>query len=243
MTQTILLVKKLSIIIPNYNEEKTIFQVLEKIEKLELHGNPSKEILVIDDHSSDNSWNEIQRFAQTCACPIKIHRQDVNQGKGGAIHKGVELSSGDYIVIQDADLELNPSDINILLEKLNDTPGQVIYGSRFLTKDYQNTNWLWHIMGNGFLTKLSNLFTRFKLTDMMTCYKLIPSETFKSLDLKEKRFGFEPEVTVKLSRFSKLSITEVSISYDARTKNDGKKINYKDGLRVIYCVIRYRLIR
>lgn len=235
--------KRLSIIIPNYNEEKTIFQVLEKIEKLQLHGNPEKEILVVDDHSSDNSWAEIQRFAENCACDINIHRQEVNQGKGGAIHKGVELSSGDYIVIQDADLELNPSDINNLLEKLIEKPGQVIYGSRFLTKEYQNTNWLWHIMGNGFLTKLSNLFTRFRLTDMMTCYKLIPSETFKSLNLKEKRFGFEPEVTVKLSKHSKLSITEVPISYDARSKDDGKKINYKDGLRVIYCVIRYRLFK
>ncbi len=134
---------------------------------------------------------------------------------------------------------MNPADINVLLEGLLNGNAMVVYGSRFLRKDHQNTNFVWHIMGNGFLTKLSNLFTGFKLTDMMTCYKLVPSDILKNMNLQENRFGFEPEVTVKLSKIKDVSIQEVPISYIARNKEEGKKISSKDGIRVIYCILKY----
>ncbi len=232
-------ISSLSIIIPAYNEEATILEVLEKVKHLDLYRNIKKEIVVIDDASKDNTGNIIEAFASKNQ-DVLIHRQKENQGKGAAIHKGIELATAEYIVIQDADLELDPEDINALLKGLDHSGSEVIYGSRFLQKNHSNTKFVWHIMGNGFLTKLTNVFTRFKLTDMMTCYKLVPSDIMKKLDLQEKRFGFEPEVTVKLSRIKSVTITEVPISYAARDKSEGKKISAKDGFRVMYCILKYR---
>lgn len=231
---------KLSIIIPAFNEAKTIKAVLTNVAQLELLEGIEKELIVVNDCSTDSTANEIEAFkAEFPDTNMKSFHQEVNQGKGAAIHKGIEIATGDYIVIQDADLELNPADINVLLEGLFNGKSTVVYGSRFLRKDHQNTNFVWHIMGNGFLTKLSNLFTGFKLTDMMTCYKLVPSAILKNMNLQENRFGFEPEVTVKLSKIKDLSIQEVPISYIARNKDEGKKISSKDGIRVIYCILKY----
>jgi glycosyltransferase involved in cell wall biosynthesis len=234
-------ITKLSIIIPAYNEGKTISNVLENVANLKLVNDIEKEIIVINDCSTDNTFEEINQFIKgNPSLPILAFDQTINKGKGAAIHKGIELATGDYIVIQDADLELDPSDINKLLEGLSTKNVDVIYGSRFLTKEHKNTSFVWHILGNGFLTKLSNVFTGFRLTDMMTCYKLVPASILKSIQLKENRFGFEPEVTLKLSKIKNISIAEVPISYIARSKSEGKKINSGDGMRVIYCILKYK---
>ena len=235
-------ITKLSIIIPAYNEGKTIRNVLENVANLALVNDIEKEIIVINDCSTDNTLDEIEQFIQdNPSQPILAFYQNVNKGKGAAIHKGIQLATGDYIVIQDADLELDPTDINKLLDGLSSKNADVIYGSRFLTKEHKNTSFVWHILGNGFLTKLSNVFTGFRLTDMMTCYKLVPAKILKSIQLKENRFGFEPEVTLKLSKIKGLSIAEVPISYIARSKSEGKKINSGDGMRVIYCILKYKI--
>jgi glycosyltransferase involved in cell wall biosynthesis len=233
-------VTKLSIIIPAYNEEKTIDEVLQRISTLQLLHSIAKEIIVINDCSSDLTGEKIDQFiSSNPELPILSYHQPVNKGKGAAIHKGIELATGDYLVIQDADLELDPNDINQLLLGLSEGDSAVVYGSRFLESKHTNTRFIWHILGNGFLTKCSNLFTGFRLTDMMTCYKLMPSAVVKQLKLKENRFGFEPEITVKLSKIKHLTIKEVAITYTARDKQEGKKINWKDGIRVIYCILRY----
>ena len=232
---------KLSILVPAYNEEKTITQVLTRLAELPLPQGMEKEVIAVNDCSKDATGMVIQEFISRQKDDVfKSYDQPVNQGKGAALHKAIELASGDYIVIQDADLELDPSDILLLLAGIEKKNAEVIYGSRFLIDTHQNTTFLWHIMGNGFLTKLSNIFTGFRLTDMMTCYKLIPAVIIKAMPLKEKRFGFEPEVTLRLSKIKGLRIAEVPVSYIARTKNEGKKINYKDGLRVIYCILKYK---
>ncbi|MEY3237955.1 MAG: hypothetical protein RI883_2056 [Bacteroidota bacterium] len=234
-------ITKLSIIIPAYNEGKTIRNVIENVVNLELINGIEKEIIVINDCSTDNTLEEIEQYiTDNSNQPILSFYQNINKGKGAAIHKGIQLATGDYIVIQDADLELDPTDINKLLEGLSSKNVDVIYGSRFLTKEHQNTSFVWHILGNGFLTKMSNVFTGFRLTDMMTCYKLVPASILKSIQLKENRFGFEPEVTLKLSKIKNISIAEVPISYIARSKSEGKKINSGDGMRVIYCILKYR---
>jgi glycosyltransferase involved in cell wall biosynthesis len=234
-------INKLSILVPAYNEEKTISEVLYRLADLQLPAGMEKEVIIVNDCSKDSTGKVIEEFIQKNGNDIfNCFNQPVNQGKGAALHKAIEIATGDYIVIQDADLELDPNDILILLAGIEEKKSEVIYGSRFLNDTHQNTNFLWHIMGNGFLTKLSNLFTGFSLTDMMTCYKLIPTSMIKAMPLKEKRFGFEPEVTLRLSKIKGLRITEVPISYIARTKTDGKKINYKDGLRVIFCILKYK---
>jgi glycosyltransferase involved in cell wall biosynthesis len=233
-------VKKLSIIIPAYNEERTIAAVLQKVLDLPLYNSIEKEMIVINDCSKDATGEKIEAFKKEHPeANIVAFHQEVNKGKGAAIHKGIELATGDHLVIQDADLELEPADINLLLEGLAKSDAIVVYGSRFLRNDHQNTQFVWHIMGNGFLTRLSNLFTGFRLTDMMTCYKLVPSDILKQISLKENRFGFEPEVTLKLSKIKGLTIKEVPISYIARNKEEGKKISSKDGMRVIYCILKY----
>lgn len=235
-------INKLSIIVPAYNEEKTILSVIGLLEKINLVGETAKEIIIIDDHSKDTTSQLVREYlTQNPESPLVFYSQPVNQGKGAAIHKGIELASGNIIVIQDADLELVPEEINLLLALYLEAPNQIVYGSRFLEDKHSKTNFIWHIMGNGFLTRLSNLFSGYRLTDMMTCYKMVPAGVLKSLNLKEKRFGFEPEVTMKLSKVKSLRISEVPITYIARNKDEGKKISWKDGVKVIYCIVRYRI--
>lgn len=234
-------IKKLSIVIPAYNEGKTIQFVLKKVTELNLVNDIEKEIIVVNDCSTDNTGEEIDLFISNNPLQnIVAFHQEINKGKGAAIHKGIELSTGEYFIIQDADLELDPSDINVLLSEVVTTDVDIVYGSRFLVNKHQNTSFVWHILGNGFLTKLSNLFSGYRLTDMMTCYKLVPTSVIKSIYLVENRFGFEPEITMKLAKIKNLKIIEVPISYNARTKDDGKKISSKDGMRVIYCIIKYK---
>lgn len=239
-----MIINKLSILVPAYNEEKTIAEVLKKLLDLKLPDGMEKEVIIVNDCSKDGTGKAIKEFIELHQLPTFTgYDQPQNQGKGAALHKAIAIATGDYIVIQDADLELDPNDILALLKGLEQNNSAVIYGSRFLNDTHKGTNFLWHIVGNGFLTRLSNLFTGFRLTDMMTCYKLVPANLIKAMPLQEKRFGFEPEITLRLSRIKGLNITEVPISYNARTRNDGKKINYKDGLRVIWCILKYKFSR
>jgi glycosyltransferase involved in cell wall biosynthesis len=234
--------QKLSILIPVYNEGKTIDQLLQKVVDLQLYGNVQKEIVVVNDCSKDNTDQAIKTFLTTLnGVDIRYFSQEVNRGKGAAIHRAMDEATGDHVVMQDADLELNPEDINALLKEKIDNQRLVVYGSRFLEQKHENTNFIWHIMGNGFLTKMSNLFSGQKLTDMMTCYKMLPTDLMRSLKLKEQRFGFEPEITVKLGKVKGMKIVEVPISYSARTKEEGKKISWKDGMRAIWCIVKYRV--
>lgn len=236
--------KKLSILIPAYNEEKTIHLILDKVKEVKLIGGIEKEIIIVNDCSSDGTVGAVEDYAKRNAeMGIQLYSQPKNQGKGAAIHKAIELATGDFLIVQDADLEYDPQEYNDLLKPVIDGFADVVYGSRFLGGNPHRILFFWHSIGNKFLTHLSNMFTNLNLTDMETCYKLINSEIAKSLDLKEKRFGFEPELTAKLSRVDQIRIYEVGISYYGRTYEEGKKIGWKDGFRAIYCILKYNLFK
>ncbi|MCX2837483.1 glycosyltransferase family 2 protein [Salinimicrobium sp. MT39] len=236
--------KKLSILIAAYNEEESIISLLEVLADLELHYPLEKEVVVVNDASTDNTKNLIENFTRSNPdLPVTLHHQESNQGKGAALHKAIELATGDLIVIQDADLEYDPNEYNHLLKPIMTGRADVVYGSRFMGGNAHRVLFFWHTIGNKFLTNLNNAFTNLNLTDMETCYKLFKSDILKSLVLKEKRFGFEPEVTAKICRIPKIRIYEVGISYYGRTYEEGKKINWKDGMKAIYCVFRYNIFR
>lgn len=234
---------KLSVIIPAYNEEKTIVKLLQKVVDVTLINNVEKEIIVVNDCSTDNTKKVIEDFSATSNSNIKLFHQEKNQGKGAAIRKGIELASGDFLIVQDADLEYNPEEFNLLLQPAVDGVADVVYGSRFMGGKPHRILFFWHSLGNKFLTFLSNMFTNLNLTDMETCYKLIRSDYAKKIKLKENRFGFEPEVTAKLARIKGIRIYEVGISYYGRTYQEGKKIGWKDGFRAIYCIFKYGLFK
>lgn len=235
---------KLSILIPAYNEEKTIRSILDQVKSVELEGRVEKEIVIVNDCSNDNTEDIVNNYMQDNQhLNIQYYLQAKNQGKGAAIHKAIELASGDYLIVQDADLEYDPREYNILLRPIIEGKADVVYGSRFLGGKPHRILFFWHSIGNKFLTQLSNMFTNLNLTDMETCYKLIDAKIAKSLKLKERRFGFEPELTAKLSRVPAIRIYEVGISYYGRTYEEGKKIGWKDGFRAIYCIIKYNLFR
>lgn len=235
---------KLSVIIPAYNEASHIYEVLSRIKDVTLINDLNKEIILIDDKSSDKTIEEIDRFVKEYPdLNLIVYQQVVNKGKGAAIHKGITLASGEYIIIQDADLEYDPDEYNILLKPIFKANADVVYGSRFMGGNPHRILFFWHSIGNKFLTMLSNFFSDFNLTDMETGYKLFRSEILKELFLKEKRFGFEPEVTAKISRIKGLKIYEVGISYYGRTYEEGKKINWQDGVRAIYCILKYGLFK
>jgi len=235
-------IRKLSIIVPAYNEGPTVHHILNQLLDLKLINNIEKEIVVVNDASSDNTEQAIFDYqAAHPDFPINYLKHEVNQGKGAALHTGFQAATGDFTIVQDADLEYDPEEFNILLAPALKGVADVVYGSRFMGGNAHRILFFWHSIGNKFLTFLSNMFTNLNLTDMETCYKLFRTDVIKSLDLKEKRFGFEPEVTAKVARIPKIRIYEVGISYYGRTFEEGKKISWKDGFRAIYCILKYNL--
>ncbi len=233
--------RKLSIVIPAYNEGNTIHFILDKIKAVKLLGDLEKEILIVDDCSKDHTIESVKKYQEAnMDMNITLFHHEVNQGKGAALHTGIEKATGDLIIIQDADLEYDPEEYNLLLKPILDGHADVVYGSRFMGGRPHRILFFWHTIGNKFLTLLSNMFTNLNLTDMETCYKMFRSTHLKSLKLKEKRFGFEPEVTSKIAKIAKIRIYEVGISYYGRTYEEGKKIGWKDGFRAIFCILKYR---
>ena len=239
-----MILKKLSIVIPAYNESETIHLIVEKISKVVLPNNIAKELIVIDDCSTDNTGLAIENcISNHPGLDIKYFKHSKNKGKGAALHTGIAEATGEFIIVQDADLEYDPEEYNQLLKPVLNGHADVVYGSRFKGGNPHRILFFWHTLGNQFLTILSNMFTNLNLSDMESCYKLVRSDLLKSLSLKEKRFGFEPEVTAKISRIPAVRIYEVGISYYGRTYKEGKKINWKDGVKAIYCIFRYNLFQ
>jgi glycosyltransferase involved in cell wall biosynthesis len=233
---------KLSIIVPAYNEGHTISGICEKLRQVKLIQGIEKEVIIVNDNSSDNTEEAIFQYKERNPdLPIRYFAHEHNMGKGAALHTGIREAAGDFIVVQDADLEYDPQEFNLLLKPIVDGFADVVYGSRFAGGNAHRILFFWHTVGNRLLTLLSNTFTNLNLTDMETCYKLFRADVIKSINLKEKRFGFEPEVTAKIARVPNVRIYEVGISYYGRTYREGKKINWKDGFKAIYCIVRYNL--
>lgn len=232
----------LSIVIPAYNEGATIHNILNKVKAVNLIGSIQKEVIIVNDCSKDNTEEAIFTYKKANPdLPIAYFAHTVNQGKGAALHTGIKNATGEYVIIQDADLEYDPNEFNLLLQPILDGFADVVYGSRFMGGNPHRILFFWHSIGNKMLTMMSNVLTNLNLTDMETCYKLCRREVIQSLNLKEKRFGFEPEVTAKLSRVPKVRIYEVGISYYGRTYEEGKKIGWKDGFRAIWCIMKYNI--
>lgn len=235
------MIQKLSILIPAYNEEETIQVILNKVNDVQLPNGIVKEIVIVNDCSKDRTIEKVQEFiASHPEMDIHLFSQEVNQGKGAAINRAIQECTGDYLIVQDADLEYDPEEYNLLLKPVFMDNADVVYGSRFVGHHPHRILFFWHSIGNKFLTNLSNMMTNLNLSDMETCYKLIRSDIAKKINIKERRFGIEPEITAKLAKMRPIRIYEVGISYYGRTYEEGKKIGWKDGFRAIYCIFKYR---
>lgn len=229
---------------PAYNEAATIHRILDKIKDVELLNGIEKELIIVNDCSSDDTKGAIISYIENNpGFKIFYFEHEINKGKGAALHTGIGMATGEFLIIQDADLEYDPQEYNDLLKPVVMGVADVVYGSRFIGGKPHRILFFWHTLGNRFLTFLSNMFTNLNLSDMETCYKMFKTELIQGLILQEKRFGFEPEVTAKMSKIKNIRIYEVGISYYGRTYEEGKKIGWKDGFRAIYCIIKYNLLR
>ena len=237
-------IKKLSIIIPAYNEERTIHFILNKVKEVNLINGITKEVIIVNDCSTDETELAIKNYISTNpTLDIQYFRHEINKGKGAALHTGIDKATGEYLIIQDADLEYDPKEYNDLLKPVVNGFADVVYGSRLIGGKPHRILFFWHSLGNKFITFISNIFSNLNLTDVETCYKLFNTKLIQSLKLKEKRFGFEPEITAKIARTPNVRIYEVGISYYGRTYAEGKKIGWKDGVRAIYCILKYGLLK
>jgi glycosyltransferase involved in cell wall biosynthesis len=233
---------KISIVIPIYNEEKTVASIIERVKQAPLYAKDAeREIIIVDDCSSDGTAEALRQFSDPS---VRVITQDRNRGKGAALRTGFSHCTGDIIIIQDADLEYNPDEYPLLLAPIIDGHADVVYGSRFIGAQRHRVLYFWHSLGNHCLTLISNIFTDLNLTDMETCYKVLKRSIAARIAIKEDRFGFEPEITAKIARLAReenIRVYEVGISYHGRTYHEGKKIGMKDAFRAFYCIIKYNL--
>jgi glycosyltransferase involved in cell wall biosynthesis len=228
---------KLSVVIPCYNEAKTIDAIIDAVNNAPY---PDKEIIVVDDCSTDGTTKKLKDTIEKSGRVQKVLYHTINQGKGAALRTGIQAATGDLVIIQDADLEYDPNEYARMVEPILNNKADVVFGSRFIGGDAHRVLYFWHRMGNGILTLMSNVFTNLNLTDMETCYKLFRREIIQGITIEEDRFGFEPEITAKVAKLD-CRIYEVGISYYGRTYAEGKKIGWRDGVRAIYCILKYNL--